>query len=337
MLAAQRPRSFEHRPFSGGLRLASAHEYSLFELNPCANSVWHALLVGAVASVGSNGRSCVRGVCPCLSKREHRMLKFDSKAISEHQEAPLGDEGRWERVVAHWDERRGASDVAIDEDDQACFVVSVGASGESIERAAQLAEIVSLVQSQGGRVVGAEICVLRSPNPRTLLGSGVAVRLATRARAAGATMLVLDAELSPSQTRNLEDAAGIPICLDWIVRGDLTSEGGYRAADRLLTLKEAPSAILCINDPTAIGAIHAAHDLGLFVGNDVAISGFDGVADAAHMLPPLTTMEQTVYSVACLLSKILFAQLIGCEFAERQIKLRPKLIVRSSTGGKRLL
>lgn len=131
-------------------------------------------------------------------------------------------------------------------------------------------------------------------------------------------------------------AAGLPICPDLIVHGDLTSEGGYRAAERLLTLKERPTAIMCINDPTAIGAIHAAHDLGLFVGNDVAISGFDGVADAAHMLPPLTTVEQTVYTVACLLAKILFSQLVGCECSEKQIKMRPRLVIRSSTGGKRI-
>ncbi len=131
-------------------------------------------------------------------------------------------------------------------------------------------------------------------------------------------------------------AAGIPISPELIVQGDLTAEGGYRAADQLLTLVNAPTAIMCINDPTAIGAIHAAHDLGLYVGNDVAISGFDGVADAAHMLPPLTTVEQTVYSVARLLAKILFAQLVGCEFSEKQIKMRPRLIIRSSTGGKRI-
>jgi GTP-binding protein HflX len=64
-------------------------------------------------------------------------------------------------------------------------------------RAAQLAEIVSPVQSQGGQVVGQEIYHLSEPNPRTLLGTGTAQAIADRARAAGATMLVLDAELSP--------------------------------------------------------------------------------------------------------------------------------------------
>jgi GTP-binding protein HflX len=92
------------------------------------------------------------------------------------------------------------------------YVASIGAERDPHARAAQLAEILSLVASQGGRIVGHEMSHLAAPNARTLLGKGAAEALAARARAAGATMLVLDAELTPSQSRNLEDVAGIPIC-----------------------------------------------------------------------------------------------------------------------------
>jgi GTP-binding protein HflX len=139
------------------------------------------------------------------------MLKFSSKAISEHAEVPLADEGRLEKLVLHWSER-DAKHAVTDAQDNASYVVSVGPERDPLVRAAQLAEIVALVKSQGGRVVGEEICHLSDPHPRTLLGKGIAQDMAARARACGATMLVLDAELSPSQTRNLEDAAGIPIC-----------------------------------------------------------------------------------------------------------------------------
>jgi GTPase len=144
------------------------------------------------------------------------MMKFSSIAISEHAEVPLADDGQWESIVAHWEGRRvasrpgeGAGDLARE---GACWVVSVGAGRDPLVRSAQLGEIVSLVESQGGRVVGQEICHLSEANPRTLLGRGTAFDIAARARAAGATMLVLDAELTPSQARNLEDAAGIAIC-----------------------------------------------------------------------------------------------------------------------------
>jgi GTPase len=138
-------------------------------------------------------------------------MKFSSKAISEHAEVPLADEGQFENLVAYWSERQ-AEHTGDPTEASSSYVVSVGRERDPLVRAAQMAEIVSLVQSQGGRVVGQEICHLSAPNPRTLLGKGTAQAMALRARSCGATMLVLDAELSPSQTRNLEDAAGIPIC-----------------------------------------------------------------------------------------------------------------------------
>jgi GTP-binding protein HflX len=139
------------------------------------------------------------------------MFKFSSKASSEHAEVPLADEGQREELVPSWAERQPRRP-SSPEEANACYVVSVGAERDALVRSAQLSEIVALVQSQGGRVLGQEICYLSEPSPKTLLGRGTAEDLATRARVAGATMLVLDAELSPSQARNLEDAAGIAVC-----------------------------------------------------------------------------------------------------------------------------
>src|SRR4051794_16982162 len=139
------------------------------------------------------------------------MLKFNSRSISEHSEVPLADEGQFERLVEDFRARTNAS-AGTSSEVNACYVVSVGPERDPQVRAAQLTEIVALVQNQGGLVVGQEIYHLAEPNPRTLLGTGTARALADRAHAAGATMLVLDAELSPSQMRNLEDAAGIAIC-----------------------------------------------------------------------------------------------------------------------------
>jgi GTP-binding protein HflX len=139
------------------------------------------------------------------------MLKFNSKPVAEHSEVPLADDGALERLARHWSARE-ASPAGHEADGSACYVVSVGSDRDPIARAAQLAEIVALVQHQGGRIVGQELCDVMRPNPRTLLGKGTAQAIAERARQQGATMLVIDAELSPSQTRNLEDAVGLAIC-----------------------------------------------------------------------------------------------------------------------------
>ena len=100
---------------------------------------------------------------------------------------------------------------AVASEGNACYVLSVQRRGDAGAPHAQLAEIASLVRTQGDRVVGAELHELHRPDPRTLIRSGIAERIGIAARDAGADLLVVDAELTPSQTRNLEDATGLPV------------------------------------------------------------------------------------------------------------------------------
>src|SRR5512146_1193053 len=129
------------------------------------------------------------------------------------------------------------------------------------------------------------------------------------------------------------ETAGIGYDAKLVVRSDMTPEGGYRATQRLLSLPMPPAAIVCVNDLAAIGAMHAAHDQGLVTGRDIAIAGFDGLAESAHTQPPLTTVEQPVYTVARQLTQMLLALISGERLSETAVKIQPKLIVRASTGG----
>lgn len=136
-------------------------------------------------------------------------MKFKSQPIPEHQEVPLADEGRLEEIVEKSAQREARPDP--NGKGNACYVVSVSRERDPEIRNAQLAEIRSLVLAQGDGIVGEEIHYLSKPRPQTLIGKGAAQEITARARALGADLLVLDAELTPSQTRNLEDAAGIPV------------------------------------------------------------------------------------------------------------------------------
>jgi hypothetical protein len=101
------------------------------------------------------------------------MPSIFSKPIAEHAEVPLADDGDFEKLVEHWQSRSSENS---DGDDAgiACYVVSVGAERDPVARNAQLAEIVALVEHQGGRVVGQELRHLIKADPRTLLGKGTA-------------------------------------------------------------------------------------------------------------------------------------------------------------------
>lgn len=131
------------------------------------------------------------------------------------------------------------------------------------------------------------------------------------------------------------EAAGIPFDPQLVVEGDLSPSGGYQAAQLLLGLPERPTAIACINDLTAIGVLHAAHDRSLVVGRDLAVAGFDGIVDSAHTQPPLTTLNQPVYDIARQLVSMLIMRVMGQPLEHQQIMLRPELFIRQSTNGKR--
>lgn len=136
-------------------------------------------------------------------------MKFYSQPVPEHREVPLADDGLWEEMVETWSARD--ADIAPENGETRVYVLSVGQERDPMIREAQLAEILSLVKAEGHTVVGHEIYHLTKPRPRTLIGKGTSREAAKRARDLGATMLVLDAELTPSQMRNLEDEADIAV------------------------------------------------------------------------------------------------------------------------------
>ena len=99
-------------------------------------------------------------------------MKIHSKPIEEHAEVPLADDGRWEAIVAHWQRREApqnaaAAAAASKSKGNACYLLSVQHRGDAGDPQAQLAELVSLVRTQGDRVVGMELHQLHRPDPRT--------------------------------------------------------------------------------------------------------------------------------------------------------------------------
>jgi len=68
-----------------------------------------------------------------------------------------------------------------------------------------LEELGRLADTAGARIVGSLIQRLDSPNPRFYLGEGKVEELAALIEETGATLLIIDEELSPAQGKNLED------------------------------------------------------------------------------------------------------------------------------------
>jgi LacI family transcriptional regulator, galactose operon repressor len=127
-------------------------------------------------------------------------------------------------------------------------------------------------------------------------------------------------------------AAGIRFDPALVTQGDLSRTGGYEAAFPLLDLAQPPTAMIGVNDLTAIGAMRAARERGMVIGENIAIAGYDGTDDSEHSQPPLTTLRQEVYGIARQLVQKLIERISGECIDCKQI-IQPQLIIRASTGG----
>lgn len=124
---------------------------------------------------------------------------------------------------------------------------------------------------------------------------------------------------------------GIPLDRSLLMEGELTERSGYRTAMAILSNDQRPSAIVACNDLMALGAISAARELGLNVGQDVAVTGFDDVPLAAHAHPPLTTVRQPIYEIGRRICRMLIRLLRGEPLEQRQALLEPELVIRASS------
>lgn len=83
-----------------------------------------------------------------------------------------------------------------------------------------------------------------------------------------------------------------------IIEGDHTMEGGQTAALQLFDRAQLPTAIVCSNDMTAIGVLHAASSRGIKVPEDISIIGFDDIHMARFTVPPLTSVRMAGADIA---------------------------------------
>jgi DNA-binding LacI/PurR family transcriptional regulator len=135
--------------------------------------------------------------------------------------------------------------------------------------------------------------------------------------------------------RNALAEAGIAYDPSLVVQGTGRAGGGKRALPALLSLDDAPSAVFCYNDMTAIGLMSAACDAGLSVPHDLAVVGFDDIAFAQLAHPSLTTIAQPVDRLGRRAVEIVLAFLSDDGRSERtvtDVTLRGQLIARASSG-----
>lgn len=134
--------------------------------------------------------------------------------------------------------------------------------------------------------------------------------------------------------REALSAYGLPVEDSLMQYGETRFEdGGYRRMQTLLRLKEPPTAVFCVNDSIAIGAMRAVSDEGLKVPLDISVIGFDDIRVSAFLNTPLTTVRQPKGEIGNMAASMILQKLKGNKSSFVQhITLKPELVVRKTTA-----
>jgi DNA-binding LacI/PurR family transcriptional regulator len=127
-------------------------------------------------------------------------------------------------------------------------------------------------------------------------------------------------------------AAGLD--LPPVLPGDWSPRSGYAAGRRLVAEQPEATAVFAANDHTALGMLRALAEAGVDIPGQVSIVGFDDIAEAEFLRPPLTTVRQDFPEVGRRCVDLLLARIAdGAGWSGSAAVVVPaRLVVRASTG-----
>jgi LacI family transcriptional regulator len=112
-----------------------------------------------------------------------------------------------------------------------------------------------------------------------------------------------------------------------------TLEGGRQAARTLLSSGYKPTAIICVNDIMAVGALRELRERGIRVPQDMSVTGFDNVKLSEFCYPALTTVHIPRDRIGHIIFERLAPKAGRPETPpEHEVVIDPEFVLRDSTG-----
>ena len=109
-------------------------------------------------------------------------------------------------------------------------------------------------------------------------------------------------------------------------------ELGAKAFEELFERGADFTAVICGNDLIALGGYDVLNERGLSIPEDISIVGYNDIPFADKFNPPMTSVRIPHYHVGSKAADILVAAIEEPGAHPSDIRLRPELIVRGSTG-----
>lgn len=116
-----------------------------------------------------------------------------------------------------------------------------------------------------------------------------------------------------------------------VIEARYAQEDGGDAFTRLMSRKNAPTAIICGNDVLAAGAIVRARQTGIAIPDAVSITGFDDIDIATTVYPTLTTVRVPQRRMGRSAARLLL-ELLSTNSKPASIEFETEIMYRESLG-----
>ena len=117
-----------------------------------------------------------------------------------------------------------------------------------------------------------------------------------------------------------------------VVAGDLRFEGGLAAGLMIAQLTPRPTAVVAVNDLTAIGVIKGLTQSGCRVPEDISVTGFDNIRLAEYSNPSITTVDVHRDTLGQTAANALHEISCSADPSGREFHISVDLILRDSSG-----
>jgi DNA-binding LacI/PurR family transcriptional regulator len=111
-----------------------------------------------------------------------------------------------------------------------------------------------------------------------------------------------------------------------------TLDGGRIATRNLLESGYRPTAVICVNDVMAVGALRELRERGLRVPRDISVTGFDNLKLSEYCFPALTTVHIPRERIGRIMCERLIPSGEASASDGDEIVIDPELVLRDSTG-----
>jgi DNA-binding LacI/PurR family transcriptional regulator len=124
----------------------------------------------------------------------------------------------------------------------------------------------------------------------------------------------------------------IPYKEEYVKWTNIFYDGGTEGLEYYMGLNDPPTAIICQNDPMAIGVISKANRIGLKIPEELSVIGGNNIIESQYTSPALTTFDFPVEDISNELCDLIIEQIETNSSVHTAKAFKAQMLLRDSTG-----